>query len=162
MKAEEAEDAKSSVGWVYHLFCQCGQAVPEKKLKLLQMWQSWPSCERLPKGSQQDHSKSEFKYERGDDKEGRTDPSETSSHSTSIPRWGSESLKTSQKVPFLNPDPLTQWSGPKNIALVKIDGKSSWALLDCGFTIHAVTPDFIVICSLDVGPLSDLPMVPLV
>ena len=29
--------------------------------------------------------------------------------------------KTSWKVPFLNPDPFTHWSGPANIAQVKID-----------------------------------------
>ena len=46
----------------------------------------------------------------------------------------------SKKVPFLNPDPLTWWNGPKNIARVKIDGESSWALLDSGSPINAVTP----------------------
>ena len=63
---------------------------------------------------------------------------------------------TSQKVPFLNPNPLTQWSGPENIAQVRIDGESSWALLESGLTINVVTTEFIKICCLDVGPLSDL------
>ena len=89
-------------------------------------------------------------------KEGKLDPSETSSCSTGIPRWGSQSLKTSQKVPFLNPDPLNQWSRPESIARVQIDGEDSWALLDSGSTINAVTPEFVDVCSLDVGPLSDL------
>ena len=84
------------------------------------------------------------------------EPSETSSYSTDIHRHGSQSLKTSQKVPFLNPDPLTQWSRPNNIARVKIDGESSWALLDSGLTIKAVTPGFVEACSLDIGLLSDL------
>ena len=49
------------------------------------------------------------------------------------------SLRMSQKVPFLNPDPLTWWSGPENIAQVRIDGESNWALLDSGSTINDVT-----------------------
>ena len=56
----------------------------------------------------------------------------------------------------MNPDPLTWWSGPENIAQVRIDGEGSWALLDSGLTISAVMSDFIEVCSLDVGPLSDL------
>ena len=64
--------------------------------------------------------------------------------------------KTSQKVPFLNPNPLTQWSGPENIARVKIDCESSWALLDSGLTINAVTPGFMEAHSLDVGLLDVL------
>ena len=47
-----------------------------------------------------------------DNKEGRLDLSETISCSTSIPRGGFQSLKTSQKVTFLNCNPLTWWSGP--------------------------------------------------
>ena len=62
----------------------------------------------------------------------------------------------SQKIPFLNPNPLNQWSGPENIAQVWIDGGSSWALLDSGLTINAVAPEFVEVCSLNVGPLSDL------
>ena len=62
----------------------------------------------------------------------------------------------SQKAPFLNQDPLTCWSGPENIAQVKIDDESSWALLDSGSTINAVTPEFVKAHSLDVGPLSNL------
>ena len=60
------------------------------------------------------------------------------------------------KIPFLNPDPLTHWSGPKNVALVRIDGGTSWALLENGSTINAVMPEFIKTQSLDVGPLSNL------
>ena len=62
----------------------------------------------------------------------------------------------SQKVPFLTFNPLTWCSGPENIAWAMIDGESSWALLDSGSTINAVTPRFIEAHSLDVGPLSDL------
>ena len=62
----------------------------------------------------------------------------------------------SQKVPFMNPNPLTWWSRPENIAWVQIDGESSLALLDSGSTIKMVTPEFIEVHSLDVGPLSEL------
>ena len=61
----------------------------------------------------------------------------------------------SQNIPFLNLNPLTQWSGPKNIAWVTIDGERSWGLLDSSSTINVVTPEFVEVCSLDVGPLSD-------
>ena len=60
------------------------------------------------------------------------------------------------KAPFLNPDPLTHWSGSENIAQVKINDESSWALLDSGSTINVVTPEFVKVHSLDMGPLSDL------
>ena len=73
----------------------------------------------------QGHQKSEFKCERGDDEEGKPDPSETSSCSTSIPEQGPQSLKTSQMVPFLNPDQLNQWSRLESIARVWIDGEDS-------------------------------------
>ena len=56
----------------------------------------------------------------------------------------------------MSSNPLTWWSGPENIAWVKIDSESSWALLDSGLTINAVTPGFIEANSLDIGPLSDL------
>ena len=66
------------------------------------------------------------------------------------------SIKTSWKAPFLNPDLLMHWSGPENIALVKINDESSWALLDSGSTIGTVIPEFDKAHSLDMGPLSDL------
>ena len=99
---------------------------------------------------------SRFKHKRGDGKEGRLGPSEASCHSVNIPGRDSLSIKTLKKTPFLNPDPLTCWSGPKNIIHVRIDGENSWNLLDNGSTINAVTPEFIETHSLDVSPLSDL------
>ena len=81
---------------------------------------------------------------------------ETSSCSTGIPRWGSQGLKTSQKVPFLNCIPLNWWSRPENIAWVWIDGESSCTLMDSGSTINALTPDFMEVHLWDVGPLSIL------
>ena len=48
------------------------------------------------------------------------------------------------------------WSGPENIAQVKIDDDGSWGLLDSGSAIHAVTLEFIKAHSLDMDPLSNL------
>ena len=70
-----------------------------------------------------------------------------------IPGRDSPNIKKLQKTPFLNLDPLSHWSGLKNIAQVRIDGESSWALLDNGSTINAVTQEFIKARSLDVSPL---------
>ena len=64
--------------------------------------------------------------------------------------------KNIKESSLLEPRPLMCWSGPENIAWVKINDEGSWALLDSGSTINAVTPEFIKACSLDVGPLSDL------
>ena len=60
------------------------------------------------------------------------------------------------KIPFLNPDPLNWWSRPENIAQFQIKGESSWVLLDSASTINTVTPEFVKVQSLDIGPLSDL------
>ena len=84
------------------------------------------------------------------------EPSKTSNLSTSIPRLSSQSLKMSQKILFLNPNPHFWWSEPESIPLVKINGEGRWALSDSGSTINAVTLEFIKVCSLDIGPFSDL------
>ena len=97
-----------------------------------------------------------FKHQKRDSKEGRLGLSEASFHSGSIPGRDSLNIKALQKTPFLNQAPLTHWSGPKNIARVRINGESSWAVLDNGSTINAVTPEFVEAQSLDVGPFSDL------
>ena len=47
------------------------------------------------------------------------------------------------KSSLLEPNPLNWWSRPENIAQVQIDGENSWALLDSGSTINAVTPEFV-------------------
>ena len=39
---------------------------------------------------------------------------------------------------------------------MKINDEGSWALIDSGSTINAVTPEFVKACSFDVGPLSNL------
>ena len=48
------------------------------------------------------------------------------------------------------------WSGPENIAWVKINDEDSWAVLESGSTINTVTLEFVKAHSLDVGPLSHL------
>ena len=61
------------------------------------------------------------------------------------------------KSSFLEPQSTSNWwIGPENIAQVWINGESSWALLDSGSTIDVVTPEFVKVCSLDIGLLSDL------
>ena len=85
-------------------------------------------------------------------KKGRSGPPEFSCHSVNLPSWNYLSGKISQKTPFLNLDPLTHWSGPKNIAQLRINDESCWALLDNGSTINAVTPELVKAHSLDVGP----------
>ena len=94
-------------------------------------------------------------------KEGTTgkggwDPQKPSVTQPVSPDEVSLSLKTSRKTPFLKPYPLTDWSGPENMAQVKIDGESSWALLDNGSTINSLTLEFIWVHSLNIGPLSVL------
>ena len=103
----------------------------------------------LPERHQQICMENRFKHKRGDGKEGRLGCSEASFHSANIPGQDYMSIKTSQKTPFLNPDPITHWIGPKNIALVRIDDESSSALLDNGSTINAETPEFVQAHSLD-------------
>ena len=47
-----------------------------------------------------------------------------------------------------------EWT--KNIFQVRIDGESSWAVLDNGSLINAVTPEFVKACCLDISLLSSL------
>ena len=72
---------------------------------------------------------SRFKPERGDGKEGRLVLSEDGGHPTGHPRWCSPSIKMLWKAPSLNPDLLMWWSGPENIAWVKINDEGSWGSL---------------------------------
>ena len=51
--------------------------------------------------------KCRFKLEGGDGKEGKPDLSKVGDCSTGYPGQSSPSIKTSQKAPLLNPDPLT-------------------------------------------------------
>ena len=57
---------------------------------------------------------------------------------------------------LLEPNQLTWYIGPENKGWTGIDGESSWALLDSGSTINAVTHEFIKADSMDVGTLSDV------
>ena len=120
------------------------------------MWQPGSPVERLPKGPGKNCKEGGFKLERGNGEEGRLDLSEVGGCPTDYPRQSSPSIKTSQRAPFMKPDPLMHWSGPESIAQVKINDKISWALLDSGSTINVVTPEFVKAHSLDMGPMSKL------
>ena len=109
-----------------------------------------------PKDISKSAWKGGFKHQRGDGKEGRWGPSKASCHSANIPRRDSLYIKTLQKNPFYNPDPLTHWSGPKTLPGIESMGENSWVLLDNGSTINAVTPEFVEAQSFDVIPLGDL------
>ena len=94
-----------------------------------------------------------FKLERGDGKEGKLFLSEVGGYPRGHPGQCSLSIKTSTKVPFLNPYPLMHWSGPENITCIKINDEGSWDLLDSGSTINTVTPEFIKTHSSGMDPL---------
>ena len=61
------------------------------------------------------------------------------------------------QTPFLNPDPFQHWHGVKNVAKVKINGESCMALLHNGTQINTIMPSYVKSCSLEVGPITDLP-----
>ena len=105
---------------------------------------------------QENHKEGQFKLEGGDGEEGRPDLSKAGGCSTGYPEQSSLSINTSQKAPFLTPDPLMHWSWPENITQVKINDEGSWVLLDSGSTINVVTPEFAKAHSLDVDPLSNV------
>ena len=65
-------------------------------------------------------------------------------------------IRTFQKTSFSKPDPLAHWHGPENIAHVRIDDESSWALLDNGSTFNVVITEFVEAHSLDISPLGNL------
>ena len=64
--------------------------------------------------------------------------------------------KNIPKSSLLEPQPTQWWNRLETIVRVWIDGNDSWALLDNGSPINAVTPEFVDVCSLDVCPLNDL------
>ena len=141
---------------LYCVVCQCSRAISEKEMQLLWVWQPRSPGEGLTKGIGENCKEGRFKLERGDSEEGRLVLSKVGGYPRGHPRWRSQSIKTSKKAPFLNPDSLTNWSGAENTAWVKINDEGSWALLESGSTINTVTLEFIQACSLEVGPLSDL------
>ena len=119
------------------------------------MWQPKSPGERLPQGTGKTARMVGLNLKEGMAKKGGQ--SLKSQWLSNRPPWVMlPRHKTSQKAPFLNPDPLMCWSGPENIAQVKIDDEGSWALLDSGSTINAVTLEFVKDQSLDVGPLNNL------
>ena len=140
-------------GWPWRANCRsCGPWPWE--VNLFFGWESLK--EGLPLGNARDAGFSWASPVNWAWREAQLDPSGSSCHWTGIPGQGSQGLKMSQDVLFMNPNPLNQWGGPKNIVKIQIDGESSWALLDSGSTINVVTSEFIEVPSLDIDPLSNL------
>ena len=83
---------------------------------------------------------------------------------TPLSRWPSQSTpgRDAQGIGhctqtlFLNPNPLHQWYGIKNVAQVRVYGQSCMPLLDNSTQINTITPNLVESHSLKVGPLSDL------
>ena len=71
-------------------------------------------------------------------------------------RGGPQGVGWCSQTPFLNPDPFQHWYGVKNIAKVKINRESCMALLDNGVQINTITPSYVKIHSLEMGPITNL------
>ena len=56
----------------------------------------------------------------------------------------------------MNPDPFQHWHRVKNVAKVKINGKSCKAFLDNGAQINTITPTYVKNHSVEMGPIIDL------
>ena len=151
----EISDANPSLGHTAW-FANAGELYQKKNHNWFGCGSPQPPGEGLPKRTGENHEEGRFKLKRGDGEEGRLILSKVGDWPTGHPRQCSPSIETSRKASFLNTDPLTCWSGPENIAQIKINDEGSWALLDSGSTINTVTPEFIKAHSLDVGPLSNL------
>ena len=54
-----------AVAQLHHLICQYSQTIPKEKPELFQVQQSWPSGERLSKGSWQGHQKTSLNTKEG-------------------------------------------------------------------------------------------------
>ena len=67
-----------------------------------------------------------------------------------------QEVNTSQKSPYWNDDPCTQWLGPLNLGTSYIDGNKTWVLLDDGLQINSVMPAYTKAHDLVVGPLEEL------
>ena len=101
--------------------------------------------------------KETVKQEGGDGiNKGSLDPSGNDQCHEELPDRGSQGIKTTLQTPFLNPDPFHQWYGAKNIARVRINGKSCMALLDNGVQINTIMPKYINDHSLQVVPIPNL------
>ena len=101
--------------------------------------------------------KETVKWQGGDGiKEGSPDPSDNSQCIKEPPDRGSQGIKSSQQTPFLNPDPFQHWHGVKNMARVRIDGKSCMVLLDNGAKINTIMLKYIRDHTLQMGLITDL------
>ena len=72
------------------------------------------------------------------------------------PRGGTQGVGWWMQTLFLNPDPFQHWYGVKNVARVKINGKSCMALLNNGMQMNTIMPSYVKSCSLEVGPITNL------
>ena len=99
----------------------------------------------------------EFKLQRGDNaKKGSLDPSSKGDSAKGAPGWDAQGIGHHTQTPFLNPNPFQKWYGVKNVARVRVNGKSCMALLDNGVQINTIMPSLIETHSLEVKPLLDL------
>ena len=98
-----------------------------------------------------------FKLKGGDGaREGSPDPSSQGDQAKSAQGRDAQGIGSCAQTPFLNPNPFLWWCGVKNVAKVRIHGKSCMALLDNGAQINTIILSFVEEHSLDVEPLSDL------
>ena len=68
----------------------------------------------------------------------------------------SQGIRWPKQTPFLNPDPFECWHRVKNVAKVKINGKSCMALLDNGTQINTIMPNYVKNHSLEMELITDL------
>ena len=59
-------------------------------------------------------------------------------------------------VPYLNPDPYCQFSGPKNLGEALIDGELATCLLDNGAQLNSITPTYTHKRGMDIMSLESL------
>ena len=89
-------------------------------------------------------------------KEGSPDSLDEDDNAQEPPGGGSQGITQPMQTPFLNPDPFQHWHGVKNVAKVKINGKSCMALLDNGMPINTITPNYLKNHLLEMGQITDL------
>ena len=78
-----------------------------------------------------------FKLTGGDGaREGSPDPSSQGSQAKGTPGGDAQGVGHDTQIHFLNPIPLHQWYGIKNVARLRINRESCMALLDNGTQIN--------------------------
>ena len=66
----------------------------------------------------------------------------THSASAAAATSGSGTVKASQGIPYLNPDPFKRYIGSKNLGQAFIDGELTTCLLDNGAQLNFMTPGY--------------------